>query len=203
MIKKALVIFVKNPILGEVKPKLAESLGKESALNVHLNLINYIAEITTNIEVDKFVFYSSSIPNEPKFPASDFKLHTQEGKDLGERMEHAYNYCFQKGYKQVVLVGTDCPELETKDIEHSFKLLITKDVIIGPSSKGGYYLLGLNEPLNSLFQDVPWHTDSVFKKTYLEALSHQKKIALLEEKTDIEVLPDLENSKFSNLIGQN
>jgi uncharacterized protein len=200
MIKKALIIFVKNPVLGEVKPKLSESLGKEKALHIHTNLINNIAETFANVEVDKFVFYSSLIPEEPKFNSNEYKLRVQEGNNLGERMSQAFNYCFQKKYKHIVFIGTDCPDLEVKDINQSFKLLLTKDVIIGPSSKGGYYLLGLNAPLNALFEDMPWHTDSVFKKTYLEALSHHKKIALLEEKTDIEDLSDLEHSKFSNLI---
>ena len=77
------------------------------------------------------------------------------------------------------------------DIDLSFKLLLTHDVVIGPAKDGGYYLLGLKQLRENIFKGMPWSTDQVLSKT-LNALEGND-VFLLEEKNDIDIIEDLED----------
>ena len=115
----------------------------------------------------------------------------QEGSDLGSRMHFAFQWAFNKGYESVLIIGSDLWSLKQKDIDISFKLLLTHDVVIGPAKDGGYYLLGLKQLRENIFKGMPWSTDQVLSKT-LNALEGND-VFLLEEKNDIDIIEDLED----------
>ena len=115
----------------------------------------------------------------------------QEGSDLGSRMHFAFQWAFNKGYESVLIIGSDLWSLKQKDIDISFKLLLTHDVVIGPAKDGGYYLLGLKQLRENIFKGMPWSTDQVLSKT-LNALEGND-VFLLEEKNDIYIIEDLED----------
>jgi hypothetical protein len=115
----------------------------------------------------------------------------QEGSDLGARMQLAFQWAFNKGFEFVLIIGSDLWSLKSKDIDLSFKLLLTHDVVIGPAKDGGYYLLGLKQLRKNIFKNIPWSTDQVLSKT-LNALEGND-VFLLKEKNDIDILKDLED----------
>jgi rSAM/selenodomain-associated transferase 1 len=189
-----LMIFVKNPLAGKVKTRLAKDVGDEQALELYLEMLKHTALQTSNLPMDKVVYYSTHVEKEDVFSSSSFQKSIQHNGDLGEKMHAAFEENFKKGYKRIVIIGSDCVELKTNDIQEAFQLLTAKDAVIGPAKDGGYYLLGLNEPVSLVFQHKEWSTSSVFKKTYLDLLSLNKSIGLLGEKSDIDTLADLEKS---------
>ncbi len=87
----------------------------------------------------------------------------QEGEDLGEKMYNAISFSL-KNYKRVVLIGSDIPLISKGDIEVGFKALEKKDIVIGPTYDGGYYLIGMKELNQELF-DIEYSTSSVFEAT--------------------------------------
>ncbi|MGH2643857.1 MAG: TIGR04282 family arsenosugar biosynthesis glycosyltransferase, partial [Chitinophagaceae bacterium] len=118
--------------------------------------------------------------------------------DLGERMKQAFETIFQLGYQKIVIIGSDCYELETADIEVAFELLgetsgkkNKKSIVIGPANDGGYYLLGMQEPFPEIFNEIPWSTSEVLNTTLLKLKQENISYMLLPVLTDIDIEPDL------------
>jgi rSAM/selenodomain-associated transferase 1 len=163
MNKNALIIFVRNPILGKVKTRLAATIGDEKALQVYVHLLQHTKSITENVPATKFVFYADDINDNDIWNAYQKKL--QNGNDLGERMQNAFEEVFTLGYKNVCIIGSDCYELTQEIIDNAFEDLVSKDAVIGGANDGGYYLLGMNQLINDIFTSIEWSTTTVFNKT--------------------------------------
>ncbi len=165
MYKEAVIIFLKYPELGRSKTRLAASVGNENALKVYIKLLEHTNLITKNLNLDKFLFYDKVTENKMAWGEPIYQTAYQKDGNLGERMEHAFEQLFSKGYERLVIIGSDCYELNQEIIEQAFELLKSKEVVIGPAKDGGYYLLGLNKLVKELFKNVAWSTDEVFKTT--------------------------------------
>jgi len=144
MSKNLVMVFTRNPELGKVKTRLAKTIGNESALNIYKFLLNHTEIAIRGINCDKAVYYSIKVRNNDIWDKTVYQKHQQKGNDLGERMHNAFREAFSKGYKKVVIVGSDLYDLEAKDINYAFEQLSKCDVVIGPAVDGGYYLLGFS-----------------------------------------------------------
>ncbi len=162
---QALIIFVRNPEKGKVKTRLAATLGNEKALEIYKQLLDHTLSVTFNLHVEKYVFYADFIPFSDQWKKAGFHQLLQKNADLGEKMQDAFQVLFTKGYKQVVIVGSDCIELTKDDIKTAFEKLKSNDVVIGPANDGGYYLLGMNKLHDLLFQNKEWSSESVYHDT--------------------------------------
>src|SRR5690606_9762217 len=87
---RLLIVFIRNPIKGMVKTRLAVDVGEEAALEIYLQLLEHVAEVCRELEVGREVHYSQFIPPNEKEHWQGFINKLQQGKDLGERMEHAF-----------------------------------------------------------------------------------------------------------------
>lgn len=96
---------------------------------------------------------------------SDFEYMPQSDGDLGARMHSVFKWAFQNGYSKVVIIGADSPALPSEWIDEAFVGLDEKDVVLGPTLDGGYYLVGLKSPEPALFENVAWSTESVMATT--------------------------------------
>ena len=190
--QKALLIFTRNPELGKVKTRLATTIGDAAALKVYQKLLEHTVDITQPLKVDKFVFYSEQIQENDHWDTTIYFKELQKGANLGERMYHAFESLFKKGYRQIVIVGSDIFELTTKNIQEAFTGLDTANFVVGPALDGGYYLLGMNTLNKTLFEHKKWGTSTVLKAT-LKNLAHEK-VALLATKNDIDTYDDLKKS---------
>lgn len=193
---KALIIFTRNPELGKVKTRLAKKIGDLAALKVYQKLLEHTIHITRTLEVDKFVFYSEQIQENDHWDAVTYFKELQNGVDLGERMNHAFELLFSRGYRQIVIVGSDIFELTTNDIQEAFSHLDTTNFVVGPALDGGYYLLGMNALKKKLFKNKKWGTKTVFRET-LKNLE-QDQVVLLATKNDIDTYDDLKKSSGFN-----
>ena len=86
--KNALIIFVRNPVLGKVKTRLAASIGEEKALLIYVHLLKHTKEITQNITATKFVFYADHINEDDIW--NGYEKRSQQGYNLGDRMKNAF-----------------------------------------------------------------------------------------------------------------
>ena len=134
----------------------------------------------------------------------------QSGNDLGERLLNAFEYVFNTGAKQAVVIGTDSPLIERKNILNVFSRLDEKDCVIGPTYDGGYYLLGLNCVQAELFTIEEYSTDRVFENTMEKAQNLGLNVQVLEKCLDVDTVDDLnilkkelEKSSFHNIISYN
>lgn len=189
--KKALIIFTRNPELGKVKTRLAKTIGEESTLKIYKFLLNHTIEITQNLNVDKYVFYSENIHRDDIWNGDIFRKKLQSGNDLGERMKNAFLEIFGMGYGKAVIIGSDMFDLDKNDLDTAFEALQTDKYVIGPATDGGYYLLGMKEINSEIFENKNWGTSTVLKTT-LEDLKTESYV-LLEERNDIDYYEDIKN----------
>ena len=145
MVENALIIFTRNPELGKCKTRLAKSIGDENALEIYKFLLQHTANVAKEVTADKFVFYSENIIENDIWETSVFNKELQNGLDLGERMQNAFSLLFSKGYKKVLIIGSDLYDLEANLVNNAYKNLNEHDVVIGPAEDGGYYLLGMKK----------------------------------------------------------
>lgn len=188
MSENLLIIFVKNLEEGKVKTRLAKSIGSKSALKVYEKLLLTTQNISQKVAVDRNIYFSNKV--DYNFWKSDFKT-VQKGIDLGERMQDAFTNGFNQGYKKIVLIGTDLPELSEKIIEDAFQYLDKEEVVFGPSEDGGYYLIGLTSLYKCLFTNKPWSTPELLKSTLQELKEKNINASLMQTLNDIDTFDDL------------
>jgi rSAM/selenodomain-associated transferase 1 len=189
--KSILIIFTRNPILGKVKTRLAKAVGKKTALDIYLFLLQKTKEVTQNIQCDKVIFYSQEVLENDLWDTTTYKKELQVGRHLGAKMNHAFETCFKDKYHKVVLIGSDLYDLEASHIKEAFEKLEKKDVVIGPATDGGYYLIGLKKTYPEIFQNKNWGTSSVREDT----LKNLEKVDvhLLPMLNDVDVIEDIEH----------
>lgn len=190
MTDNALIIFVKNLIEGHVKTRLAATLGNDGAMDIYKQLLKNTQNSILTFEADKIVFYSDFIEEEI-WEKNSFQNKIQEGNDLGERMKNAFKSSFTAGYEKIVIIGTDCPGINKSILEKAFIALNNKDIVIGPATDGGYYLLGMKREYPFLFQNIKWSTDRVLQQTIDLCNKSRLSYFLLPELSDIDEEKDL------------
>ncbi len=189
--KTALIIFTRNPELGQCKTRLAKTVGDQSALDIYKYLLQHTANVSKHVNADRYVFYSVDSNQDDIWSTTHFIKRLQKGNDLGERMHNAFDELLNSGYKKVIIIGSDLLDLNTEIVEHAIKTLDDNDVVLGPAEDGGYYLLGLKELLPKLFKNKAWGTETVRKDT-LEDLRN-KTVSLLQPLNDIDTFDDMKH----------
>lgn len=202
--KKALVIMVKNPVLGKVKTRLAKDIGDAKALLVYHELLAKTHEITKNLQLDKFVFYDDVVERNDLFEVANYKKYVQCSGNLGIRMDYAFSIPFKNEYKDVVMIGADCYELTQNHIEQAFSALeANHDFVLGPANDGGYYLIGMKKWNRWVLESKSWSTASLFDETKNDILSRNGKLSLLENLNDVDTLNDIKNFPLLMKIAEN
>jgi hypothetical protein len=92
---------------------------------------------------------------------------------------------------RVVLIGTDCPDLNNQLISQAFDSLKSHDLVLGPARDGGYYLIGLRRLIPELFAEITWSTAEVLSQTQSIAQNLELTIAYLPLLSDIDRPEDL------------
>ncbi|TMU55521.1 TIGR04282 family arsenosugar biosynthesis glycosyltransferase [Flagellimonas algicola] len=191
--KSLLLIFTRNPELGKCKTRLAAKVGDQAALNIYKFLLSHTVNITSELEVTKWVFYSNEIWEEDIWANGTYQKKLQNGADLGQRMLNAFQEGFESGYEKIIIIGSDMYDLSQADLESAFSQLNQHDYVIGPAEDGGYYLLGMTTLNMELFQDKLWGTETVLEDT----MKHldQEKTSMLPIKNDVDHYEDIKDIK--------
>ncbi|MEO0896346.1 MAG: TIGR04282 family arsenosugar biosynthesis glycosyltransferase [Bacteroidota bacterium] len=189
-----LLIFVKHPEAGKSKTRLAATLGHDKALDIYRRLLAYTRDISAQVDADKAVFYGNQMPKKDLWSDINYPRYQQEGEGLGERMEHAFKWGFEQGYKRIVIIGSDNARLTASHLQEGFDSLGEKDFVIGPAKDGGYYLLGMKELFADVFSNKEWSTATVFSDTKEDIVKVGKSLAELETLSDVDVEADLKGT---------
>ena len=190
---QALILFAKDPVQGQVKTRLSSLLDAPTTLSLyHHFLRDSIEKICSVAEVDRFIGIASN-PKTHYFDdvsrSHSVQLFVQKGESLGERMRRAFEDRFKEGYERVVIIGADSPTLPTTYIEQALKS--DKEVVIGPSTDGGYYLIGMQGKVTDIFEGVPWGTDRVLSETLSVLKGQRAEAELLSVWYDVDLPEDL------------
>lgn len=170
---KLLIVFIDSPLPSGKRNEDDMDFSKREL---------FTKNIAVKADAKRHVYYPQEILEDDCWPRTHFIKYVQAEGDVGERMKAAFTNGFKRGFGRVVCIGVCCDDMKLEDIQKAFEILNTKHAVLGPSDNGGYYLIGLSVPFEPIFEDKPWGSDTVFKKTYLELMMYNKSIGLLEEK---------------------
>lgn len=188
-----LLIFARHPALGQVKTRLAATVGPEKALETYRELLARTRAAAQGVDGFKTLWLAGEAPATGSEFANwhGFEPRPQPAGDLGERMHEAFAAAFAAGASAAVIIGTDCPELSTDILREAFAYLTTHDVVVGPAEDGGYYLLGLKTLVPAFFQNKAWSTDAVLATTLADASRLGLSVAHLPTLSDVDNAEDL------------
>lgn len=197
MSKKLVLVFIKNAVPGKVKTRLAKDLGDDLACDIYKKLLAITDKAISNVDCDSIVYYGESIEKEG-WETSSKKV--QSSGNLGDRMLYAFTESFDAGYEQVIIVGSDLPDLSSEIISYAFAKLHDSDLVIGPAEDGGYYLLGQKAVNTSIYEDMPWSQENLLDITLHKLKQENKTVALLQPLNDVDNIQDLKKSSLYNDI---
>lgn len=116
----------------------------------------------------------------------------QQGYSFGQRLANALAHCFAKGYEKLIVIGNDCPGLSIQAIRKAKQQLVQQKIVIGPTPKGGVYLIGLTAEGFSQtdFENIAWQTNSVFSELKTWAENASAGVCTLPLLTDLNAATD-------------
>ena len=191
--------FAKNPVPNQVKTRLVPPLSPEQAATLYTVFLTDWCETLAKLsDVDLIIAYTPlKAESDLRGLIGDDAIYIpQMGAGLGERLISATQWAAKQGYTKILLVGSDSPTLPTSYILQALTLLDSRDIVIGPSTDGGYYLIGFSTAnvamtVPFVFEDIAWSTAGVFEQTMARIHSVKATVGLLPPWYDIDTAEDL------------
>ena len=188
-IKNALIVVAKRPAPGRTKTRLSPPLKPEQASRLYecflkdtIGLIRQVKQVQPVI-----AFLPSGAETYFQQLAPDFDLIQQDGLDLGARLDNAISGYLSRGYERVVIMNSDSPTLPSAHLSQAFDSLeVDTDVVLGPCDDGGYYLIGVKQPIPRLLRGVQMSTPTVAADTIALAVEEKLSIHLLPPWYDVD-----------------
>ncbi len=200
-------VFCKAPIAGQVKTRLMTVLSAEHAMQVHIELTERMLKLLQDAKLCTIQLWCSPSVEFDFFRQLAAKyhltLHQQSDCGLGGRMSAALNAGLQD-FKQVLLIGCDCPTLMAEDFNQAISALKQgADVVLAPTEDGGYSLIGVNKPQAAVLndRDMPWGTSEVLTITRERLKQQQLNGHEIRQQWDIDTPEDL--ARYYNLMRLN
>jgi rSAM/selenodomain-associated transferase 1 len=194
--QEQLIIFTRYPEPGKTKTRLAPSLGDRGAADIQKelteNTLSRVRQLQKIHPVDISIYFAGGdLERMQEWLGSDLVYRQQKNGDLGERLTSACGDAFAQVYRRVVVIGSDCPGIMPRHITRAFEALLHRDLVLGPATDGGYYLIGLNREIRPLFNRIPWGTDAVLTETINAGKQLGLSIEILDELSDVDRPEDL------------
>lgn len=199
----ALAVFAKAPIPGEAKTRLIPALGAARAAALQQAFLQRTLRAALAAGVGPVSLWCAPDCQHPAFVACrevfGVSLHPQPRGDLGARMLAAFRVLCRSG--PALLIGTDCPALAPAHLRDAARILrADRDAVLVPAEDGGYVLIGLREPEDSLFADLAWGESGVMAETRLRLVRAGLRWDELSRTWDVDDPGDLARLRSSGLM---
>jgi rSAM/selenodomain-associated transferase 1 len=163
-----LIQFARAPIVGRVKTRMVPALSPEQACDLHCRLVLRTSGMLVRAALGPVHLAVAGDLGYPLFreclELGVSSLEPQRGVDLGQRMYHAIDRGLDR-YSRVVLVGSDCPDLDAGYLARAVAGLNRVPVVLGPANDGGYVLVAVRVRNAQMFREIPWGTPEVLEAT--------------------------------------
>ncbi len=185
--------MAKAPRVGEVKTRLAAEIGDKRAAELCEAFLRDTWDNLPRVENTTRAFFFAPADSREFFEtlAPDALLLPQPETSFGERVQVGFQDIFELGAERVILVGGDTPHLTASRIEEGFSALDSDDVVLGPCTDGGYYLIGMKTPNAALFEGIAWSTPDVLAQTRAHAIRLGCRCHELSTSFDVDDADDL------------
>ena len=190
----SILLFLKAPVPGTVKTRIARTLGDKKATAIYRALVErQLANVPRSWPVEIHFSPAGSGDEMRGWLGNQFHYEPQSSGDLGERLLCGIHSAFDRGATATFAIGGDCPNLQVSHFLQARELLTEgNDVVFGPAVDGGYYLIAAKQPFPVLFRSIAWSTSTVLEKSLQAAHSANLSTALLSVENDIDEAADWE-----------
>ena len=159
-------VFAKYWMPGTVKTRLAAGIGDHAASEIYRGFVAALLARLAGLAQRQVLAFTPEASREQFAQiASGWTLKPQAEGDLGVRMQTYFDQAFDDGAARVVLLGTDSPNVPREHVLRALELLASNDVVLGPTTDGGYYLVCCRNYSPTLFENIDWSTASVLAQT--------------------------------------
>ncbi len=197
--QKMLIVFTRLPVPGRTKTRLIPTLGEDGAAVLQDQMTRHTLDIARRwrrqagqsaaVEVR---FTGGRAQDMRKHFGADLDYQDQGTGSLGERMHRACVDTLRSPNDQLVIIGSDCPEITPLTLHRAFSSLAgNADLTLGPARDGGYYLIGMSRPQPGLFHRIDWGTGRVLRQSLDAVRAAGLRITLLDERDDVDEAYDL------------
>jgi len=188
-----LIVFSRYPVPGRAKTRLIPALGEEGAADLHRQMAEHTLAHARRYarlrHCEVQVWHAGADEAAMRqWLGEGPAYHAQPPGDLGARLAAAARAA---GGTRQVFIGADCPGVTDGVLRAAFEALDDDDVVLGPATDGGYYLIGLRAGNPLPFRDVPWGTADVLETTKHRCAELGLTVALLETMSDVDRPEDL------------
>lgn len=188
------LILAKAPLPGLAKTRLIPVLGAEGAAHLAARLLETTVSHAIAADVGEVELCVTPAIDLPAWRAIKsrwpLRWSSQCEGDLGARLANVCDNALHYA-EEILIMGTDCIELDARAIKTAAAELRHADAVIIPASDGGYVLLGLKNFNRSLFSDIAWSTHTVFADTLARMHALQWKVTVMQTLNDIDEPADL------------
>jgi rSAM/selenodomain-associated transferase 1 len=191
---RVLGVFVKAPVPGQVKTRLAAEVGVGQAAELYRSLGRRVVAASVGRGHDTVVWFA---PGRAHRAVRDWLndlgvagFQAQVSGALGTRLAAAFRQHFRQGARRVIVIGSDCPGVDARLVSRAFVALDEDDLVLGPTRDGGYYLIGLRAPALQLFRGIAWSTEAVLEQTLTRARQLELSTAVLPALRDVDTASD-------------
>ena len=190
--ERALIIMAKAARVGHVKTRLAATLSPDGVVDLYKCLIEDTLDLARSVATDAIAIVcpTSDVADLAAWlPA--IEIVGQQGEGLAAGLVSAFRTFIGRGYRRVVALDGDSPQLAPDTLDSSFRLLDGADLVVGPTTDGGYYLVGSATEQVELFDRQRIGTGSAFDSLMASARGLGLRVALTETGYDVDEAEDL------------
>jgi rSAM/selenodomain-associated transferase 1 len=188
------IIFAKAPVPGLAKTRLTPALGADGAAQLAHQLLQHTLKEALAADIGPVELCVTPTSTHPDWqlplPQMNVQWSDQGDGDLGARLSRGAKRALLQ-QEMILIIGTDCPELDRARLAHAASALKASDTCFFPVYDGGFALVGLKKFHPSLFQDVAWSTDQVMARMRTNVGRLGWSLAELETLHDIDEPEDL------------
>ena len=191
--KRAIIVFTRVPVAGQTKTRMMPYLNAAQCAKLHTCFLKDIQAACQCADADVFICYTPENLEERLYGifGREVSYFPQEGEGLGDRMYRALAHVLEEGYDACVLIGTDIPEIRAEHLRLAFRVLEDQDIVFGPTSDGGYYLIGMKEPSHVPFDNQSYGHGSVLDNAIAGVEAHGLRAGLAFTLHDMDTREDL------------
>jgi rSAM/selenodomain-associated transferase 1 len=189
-----LIVFARHPVAGRVKTRLSPALPPALAASLYNALLaDTLAAVAGCGGARRELWWADEASAEALAVAvpAGFAQRQQGAGNLGARLSEASAAALAEPNARVAIIGSDAPALTAAHLDAAFAALDAHDVVLGPASDGGYWLIALRRPAPVLFEGLAWSTSAVLRETRARAERAGLSVALLETLSDLDTPADL------------
>ena len=192
---RLLIVFAKTPVAGQVKTRLGAVVGPDQAAKIYEHLLETCLTASATNDLWRQVIAITPESDEAYFARRGLEIMRQSGTDLGERMSNALARGFELGADQIMIVGSDIPNIDSTELSEAFSMLNRVPAVIGPCTDGGFYLFGVTAQhylaaTRVFTEDIKWSTTQVLASVQTLCRRFSLPLSFLPLKSDIDTYED-------------